>query len=118
MTNQPPPVGTRSPLPTCIGIFDHFWYCASPVSQLSQYYRHGDIEDCSILLSDWSKCMQTLVVKDEEKKYAIMANTSVMIPKVENRIWEYKETPGWTMENSKEIETGKKKKSTWFGGSS
>lgn len=115
--------GNRPKIPSCIEIFDRFWYCASPVSQLNQYYRHGEIEDCSILLSDWSKCMRAKLHKDEEKKYEIMASASVMIPIVENHVWEYKEKPGWSLENSgsssnSSNSNSKKQRTSWWWGAS
>ena len=104
---EPTTDGKRLPLPNCIDIFDRFWFCASPVNQLAQFYRRGELEDCTILLSDWSKCMRAKLHQDEDKKYEIMASASVMVPPVENRVWEYKEAPSWTPSASSDDKASK-----------
>ena len=111
-----PSDGKRPPLPNCIDVFDRFWFCASPVNQLAQFYRQGELENCTILLSDWSKCMRSKLHQDVDKKYEIMASASVMVPPIENRVWEYKEAPSWTLSSSDDTKTGNSNKNTTSSG--
>lgn len=45
-------------IPPCYKIFDRAWFCVTPMNQISQIYKTGEIEDCSEILTDWTLCMQ------------------------------------------------------------
>merc|ERR1719375_2750815 len=36
----------RKPKPSCASKFDAVYFCYSPVYQMSQYYRYGELDDC------------------------------------------------------------------------
>ena len=84
------------PLPSCMAIFDRFWYCANPGSQFQHYYRHGQIESCAEFFSDWGTCLKSQLVADEARKREIMANTHIMQPKTgQNTVLQPKVPPSW-----------------------
>ena len=62
------PSTAKPPLPSCTSIFDRFWYCASPGSQFSYYYRNGEIEYCPAYLNDWTTCLKAQLVLDDARK--------------------------------------------------
>ena len=84
-------------LPSCTAIFDRFWYCASPGSQFSHYYRNGEIESCAVYLSDWGSCLKSQLVWDETRKREILAGTQAMdkIDGNPNKVLQTKEISGW-----------------------
>jgi len=83
-------------LPSCMAIFDRFWYCANPGSQFQHYYSHGEIEPCGDFFSDWGTCLKAQLVMSEVRKREIMANTKVMQPASnQNKILVPKNPPSW-----------------------
>lgn len=82
--------------PTCADIFNRFWYCGSPTSQINHIRKHGIGEDCSLYLKDYYTCMSTKLISDREKKEKILQTMNIMKPNPNpNKVWEYKEKPSW-----------------------
>ena len=93
----------------CMAIFDAFWYCGNPGSQMGHYYKHGTYEDCMTYMSDWGRCLKLKGTYDQDKRKELIdamttlpklppvAGTTVdsTLPHVSAEIWQLEETPKW-----------------------
>jgi hypothetical protein len=62
---QPPPP-QPSPLPppeSCVKYFDALWFCYSPGHQLKQFYRYGNVDDCTGAWSQLWACLSKRTVR-------------------------------------------------------
>jgi Protein of unknown function (DUF3128) len=55
-------------IPPCYQIFDKAWFCVTPMNQISQVYKTGEVEDCSGILTDWTLCIQAKAYFKEADK--------------------------------------------------
>mmetsp|Transcript_5990 Transcript_5990/g.37159 ORF Transcript_5990/g.37159 Transcript_5990/m.37159 type:complete len:108 (+) Transcript_5990:1784-2107(+) len=43
----------------CVARLDELWFCFSPVYQLSQYYKFGELDSCNQKWSELWKCLRS-----------------------------------------------------------
>lgn len=72
---------------SCVKHFDALWFCYSPVFQLQQLYRYGEVDDCTRHWRDFYDCL---------KKRTKFADQVVEKPKAE---------PLWQLRTPEEAST-------------
>lgn len=62
---QPPqPPQPQPPQPeSCVKYFDALWFCYSPGHQLKQFYRYGNVDDCTGAWSSLWGCLSKRTVR-------------------------------------------------------
>ena len=92
----------------CVGIFDLFWHCSHPSTQMKYYYYTGELEGCMDFLTDWRKCMQLKNIEKNSKESTDIIESMTIykshqeIQQVSSKtkpIWTLKHTPNWTNNN-------------------
>jgi len=64
--SPPQPPSQPSPLPppeSCVKYFDALWFCYSPGHQLKQFYRYGNVDDCTGAWSQLWACLSKRTVR-------------------------------------------------------
>lgn len=59
---QPPPPPPPPP-ESCVKYFDALWFCYSPGHQLKQFYRYGNVDDCTGAWSQLWACLSKRTVR-------------------------------------------------------
>jgi len=85
--------------PSCTDVFDKFWFCGNPKSQIDFYYKNGELEDCVSFLKDWGTCLQSKLVLDEDRKEKILDRMKISKSYSNvNTVFEMKKKPSWENE--------------------
>ena len=58
--SQPPPPQQPE---SCVKYFDALWFCYSPGHQLKQFYRYGNVDDCTGAWSSLWACLSKRTVR-------------------------------------------------------
>lgn len=62
--SQPPrPAPAPPPPESCVKYFDALWFCYSPGHQLKQFYRYGNVDDCTGAWSSLWGCLSKRTVR-------------------------------------------------------
>mgnify|MGYP001945181863 CR=1 FL=1 len=96
-----------------MSLFDAFWLCGNPGSQMKTYYKSGQYKDCMVYLTDWGKCLQMKSTSDPAKRQKLRDGMTTL-PEVaalvspaadgfpytgqahaSAEIWELEERPCW-----------------------
>mmetsp|Transcript_28496 Transcript_28496/g.39246 ORF Transcript_28496/g.39246 Transcript_28496/m.39246 type:complete len:107 (+) Transcript_28496:28-348(+) len=100
LSKKPFPIG-------CMALWDAFSLCLKPPRQFEYIRRHGVVEDCGELFSDWRKCVYCRTIVTDK------ANANVTREKIEeiykstkyyeessktNQIFHLKTKPSWDNE--------------------
>jgi hypothetical protein len=94
---------------SCMDLFDAFWLCGNPGSQMKEYYKCGKYKDCTAYLSDWRRCLQLKGTSDPVKRVALVDAMSTLpelkaigkggaggkLAHASAEIWQLEETPTW-----------------------
>ena len=99
---------------SCMALFDAFWSCGNPGSQMKFYYKSGQYQDCMTYLGDWRRCLQLKGTSDPVKAKALVeamtslptvkgavegsggvVPMSVAVPHLSSEIWELENKPTW-----------------------
>lgn len=62
LPSQPPPPSPPPP-ESCVKYFDALWFCYSPGHQLKQFYRYGNVDDCTGSWSSLWACLSKRTVR-------------------------------------------------------
>ncbi|CCI40364.1 hypothetical protein ABG067_004889 [Albugo candida] len=82
--------------PYCKWFLDRAFYCVSPINQLTQYYRRGELDSCKGTWNNIYHCFRSSLMEEERaKEYLKITDIDPNKPQPTANVWELKQKPGW-----------------------
>ena len=94
-TGSPGELDTKLRALSCTSYFDSLVFCTTPTNQMTNYYRHGKLDDCADAIKNLQTCMRIKFAKisNKEKARKMLHMSTLKKSPTIGTVWEAREKP-------------------------